>query len=216
MSQKAARFASKGVSWSYRGSEQIYARAMPRVPRLNVPGGVHHVTARGNRKQTIFLELGDQERFLHIVGRTASRFRLRIYAYCLMPNHYHLVLEQPDLRISAGIQYLNGVYAQWFNRRHGFEGHLFQGRFHAVLVESDWHLLELTRYVALNPVRAGLCRDPADWPWSSFGALTRRRVPPFLVNEVLRHFGEDPERARGRFEAFVRDVSLRRARRMAA
>jgi putative transposase len=153
------------------------------------------------------VQSGDRDRFLEILSNVADRFRWRVYAFCLMENHYHLVVEQRTEGMSRGMQYLNGVYAQTFNRRHGHDGHLFQGRFHAVLVESDWHLLELARYLALNPVRAGLCRSPGDWPWSSYGLLAKKRpVPPFLVADILRHFGTNSERARESFEAFVQDA----------
>jgi hypothetical protein len=122
-----------------------------------------------------------------------------------MPNHYHLILEIDELTLSSGLQKLNGWYAQAFNRRHGFSGHLFQGRFHSAPVESDSHLLELARYVPLNPVRARLCDDPADWPWSSYRAtLGMSRPLPFLaVDRVLGPFGLDRQRARTAFRHFV-------------
>ena len=127
-----------------------------------------------------------------------------------MPNHYHLVVETPRADISRGMQRLNSGHAAWFNRRHGVGGHLFQGRFHAVLVESTAHLLELVRYLALNPVRGGLCRHPGGWRWSSYQAMTgAQRAPRFLtVNSILRNFGDEPARARERFADFVLDVAM--------
>jgi hypothetical protein len=128
-----------------------------------------------------------------------------------MPNHYHVVFETPEANLSAGMHRLNSTYAHWFNHRHGVEGHLFQRRFHAVLVESDWHLLELSRYVVLNPVRAGLCVRASDWPWSSYAAvLGRRPAPPFLSPErLLGYFGRDRKSALRAFEIFVREGRAR-------
>lgn len=185
-----------------------YARGVPRPPRSFVPHGVYHVTARGNRRQEIFLAEGDWIRFLNLLGRVAGEHRWSCLSYCLMPNHYHLVMETPNADLSAGMHRLNGRYARWFNERHGFNGHVFQSRFYAVLVESDAHLLELGRYLPLNPVRARLCRHPSAWPWSSYRALAGASRPPaFLhVDRLLGHFGADLERARRAFRLFVRDA----------
>jgi putative transposase len=118
---------------------------MARSRRRLIAGGIYHVTCRGNRKEPIFLSDGDRILFLALVKKVTARRRWLIHSYCLMQNHYHLLLETPEADLSAGMQTINGEYAQWFNRDYGFVGHVFQGRFHAVLVESDWHLLELTR-----------------------------------------------------------------------
>jgi putative transposase len=184
---------------------------VPRAHRLQIPGGIYHVTARGNRKLPIFLAEGDQDRLLAILGRVAGDLGWQCHSYCLMPNHYHVVLETPEANLSAGMHRLNSTYAHWFNVRHSVEGHLFQGRFHAVLIESEWHLLELARYVVLNPVRAGLCVQAGEWPWSSYSALVgRRRPPPFLYPQrVLGYFGRDRESALRAFEVFVRDAWAR-------
>ena len=124
-----------------------------------------------------------------------------------MPNHFHLLFEADRPSLSNGMRYLNGVYAQAFNRRYQLDGHLFQGRFYAGLVESDWHLLEAGRYLVLNPVRAGLCAEPGDWRWSSYNALVGAApVPRFLAEDwFLAHFGRDRIRARHRYERFVHD-----------
>lgn len=124
-----------------------------------------------------------------------------------MPNHYHVLVTIPALNLSAGIQWLNGVFAQSFNERHEITGHLFQGRFHAVHIESDGHLLELSRYLVLNPVRGGLCRTPGEWPWSSYRATVGVIAPPpFLdVEWVLSQFGADRQRALRAFRRFVDD-----------
>lgn len=132
--------------------------------------------------------------------------------YCLMPNHYHLVLEMPAGDLSSGMQWLNGRYAQDFNQRHGVDGHLFQGRFYSGQVEGDGHLLELSRYLAWNPVVAGLCRRPQDWQWSSYRAVAgyARSAPKFFdVRRVRELFGRSPQTARNRFRAFVDDAPAR-------
>lgn len=180
---------------------------MARRTRIQFPDALYHITARGNRKQDVFAASTDADRFLGTVADVVERFGWQCHAYCLMPNHYHLVMETPKPNLSAGMQSINGRYAQWFNRRYRLDGHLFQGRFHAVLVESTWHLLELSRYVVLNPVRGGLCEDPADWRWSSYRAMAGFAPRPrFLaVDRCLFHFGETPARAREAFVRFIRD-----------
>ncbi len=122
-----------------------------------------------------------------------------------MPNHFHLMIQTPDADISAGMHRLNGGYAQWFNRRHEFDGHLFQSRFHSVLLESNWHLLELSRYIVLNPVCANICRDPAEFPWSSYRPfMALAPSPAFLtVDWLLGQFGGDSRSARTAFRQFV-------------
>jgi putative transposase len=162
--------------------------------------------SRGNRKQPIFLSDGDHELFLEIARRVAGQRRWSIHSYCLMPNHYHLLVETPEADLSAGMQEINGAYGRWFNRLHGFVGHVFQGRFKALVVESDGHLLHLTRYIAWNPVRARLCLSPSDWRWSSFGELVRLPEPRLQCSgRVLSFFGQDEARARETFRRFVEE-----------
>jgi REP element-mobilizing transposase RayT len=165
------------------------------------------VIARGNRRQTVFADEEDHLRFLWLLDAVARRRRWLGYAYCLMPNHYHLVFETPRADISLGMHWLNFRYAQSFNQRHGLDGHLFQDRFYSVLVEGDWHLLELSRYLALNPVDAHLCRRPDEWIWSSYSAVAGFVRPrSFLaVQRVLGLFGRDSPSARALFQAFVND-----------
>jgi putative transposase len=181
---------------------------MPRPPRIQIPNGVFHVTSRGNRRERIYLDSHDHLMFLYLLDELAKRRGWQGYGYCLMPNHYHLVFETPAADLSDGMKWLNGRFAQAVNGLHGLDGHVFQGRFHSVLVESDVHLLELSRYLALNPVRAGLCANPADWPWSSYAAIAGLEpARPFLApGRVLRHFGSATLAARSRFEAFVADA----------
>jgi REP element-mobilizing transposase RayT len=176
-----------------------------RPPRINVPNGIYHVTSRGNRRQPVFLDDRDRDVFLGMLATLGVRRRWRCHGYCLMPNHYHLVIETPQADLSSGMQFLNGGYADHFNFRHRMDGHLFQGRFHAVLVETDPHLAELSRYLALNPVRAGLAAGARGWRWSSYPAIAEGRPsPPFVdVDAILGLFGRDPERARRSFVDFV-------------
>jgi putative transposase len=143
-------------------------------------------------------------RFLDLLAHIVTKLNWSLHAYCLMTNHYHLVLETPRLNLSSGMQRLNAGYAQWFNRRHAVNGHLFRHRFYSGLVESDSHLLELLRYLALNPVRGGLCARAADWPWSSYGAaLSRESSRRLLSGRALAYFGPNQKRAREIFRAFV-------------
>ncbi len=182
---------------------------MARPPRIAPPDGTFHITARGNRRQAIFTDDRDRRRFLELLGVAVSRHGWLCHSYCLMPNHFHLMIQTPAGDISGGMQALNGGYAQWFNRRHGFDGHLFQSRFHSALLQSNWHLLELSRYIVLNPVRARLCGDPAEWRWSSYrAAMAMVPKPAFLtVNWLLEQFGPDSESARSAFRRFLGEAS---------
>jgi putative transposase len=168
---------------------------------------VYHVTSRGNRQQPIFVDDRDRHFFLGLLATICGRRRWSCRGYCLMTNHYHLVMETPDADLSAGMQALNGEYAHYFNFVHGTVGHVFQARFHAVLVESDPHLAELSRYLALNPVRAGLARAARDWRWSSYPAIAEDRSSPTFVDvqAILGLFGRHNERARASFVRFVED-----------
>ena len=190
-----------------------YPRIMPRPLRPQIAGGIFHLTDRGNRRQPIFLDDADRDRFLGMLDNLTRRRGWVGHAYCLMPNHYHLVLETPEGDLSTGMQWLNGRYAQDFNHRHGVDGHLFQGRFYSGQVETDWHLLELARYLARNPVDAGLCRHPCEWRWGSYRAvvgLDRPQTRRFLESgRILGMFGADRSSARKRFRTFVEDAPLR-------
>ena len=183
---------------------------MPRRPREVVPNGLYHVTSRGNRKQPIFVVDRDRRFFLGLLAMICGRRSWSCRGYCLMSNHYHLVVETPNGDLSAGMHALNGEYAHYFNFAHGVVGHLFQTRFHAVLVESDPHLAELVRYLALNPVRAGLARGAREWRWSSYPAIAMKRPSPAFVDVpgILGVFGHDEERARASFVRFVEGSEL--------
>lgn len=186
---------------------------MPRSARITAPGAYYQIAARGNRRQSIYERDSDRERFLWGLGDVVKRFRWDCLAYCLLTNHYHLLIYTPEDTVSRGMHRLNGLYAQWFNDTHAVDGHLFQDRFYSGLVTTDAHLLGLVRYFALNPVRAGICVAPEDWPWSSYAAvLGQARRPWFLdVDGVLAHFGSTPASARRALAAFVRDDLARMA-----
>jgi len=187
---------------------------MARPLRLEYPGAVWHVTSRGNEKKSVFHDEGDRKAFLPLLARSVDRFGWRIHAFVLMTNHYHLLLETPEPTLSAGMRELNGIYTQRFNRRHERVGHLFQGRFKGILVEKESHLLELTRYVVLNPVRAGIAEHPADWRWSSYRATAGLEGPPtwLVVDWTLAQFGQDPTTARCLYRRFVLAGANRRER----
>jgi putative transposase len=177
---------------------------MARPLRLQAPG-IYHVTCRGNRRQPIFTDDYDRERYLALLTAVSRQFGWRCLAYCLMTNHVHLVLDIPDQTLSQGMQLLSGQYAQAYNRRHGWVGHLFQGRFHSVVVEAEGHSLELTRYVVLNPERAGAVARAVDWHWSSHRALLGQAAAPAFLDTMwtLRQFSHNPARARAAYRSFV-------------
>ena len=178
---------------------------MARPLRIEYPGAVYHVTSRGNARKAIFRDDADRNDFLATLGRVVERFGWLCHAYCLMDNHFHLLIETPRPNLSQGMRQLNGVYTQRFNRRHRRVGHLLQGRFKAILVERDSYLLELARYIVLNPVRAKLVKAAVRYPWSSYRAtIGAVRVPDGLtVDWILDQFATRPVTARTRYAAFV-------------
>lgn len=164
---------------------------MARPLRLEFAGALYHVTARGNARQRIYLDDADRHAFLELLGKEIAQQGWRCYAYCLMDNHYHLLIETPEPNLVAGMRRLNGVYTQAFNRHHRRVGHLYQGRYKAILVDKGAYLQELCRYVALNPVRAGAVKRVDQWRWSSYAATAGKTSPPpwLAVNEVRALFG---------------------------
>jgi putative transposase len=171
---------------------------MARPLRLQFPGGLYHITARGNDRQAIFADDADCSAFLIVLASIVARYRVRCHAYCLMGNHYHLLLETPAGNLSGAMRQLNGVYTQRFNRRHERCGHVLQGRFGAQLVDGHAYLHEVCRYIVLNPVRAGLTSHPRDWRWSSFRATAGEGpVPGFLTVDWVRALSGATGRARG-------------------
>jgi putative transposase len=164
---------------------------LARPLRLEHPGAIWHITSRGNEKREIFREAADRVDMLGLLGETVARYRWALHAYVFMSNHYHLLLETPEATLSRGMHYLNSVYTQRLNRKYGRVGHLFQGRFHGVLIEREGHLLEVARYVVLNPVRAGLVDSPEDWRWSNYRATAGLAPAPawLQVDWTLSQFG---------------------------
>jgi putative transposase len=180
---------------------------MARPLRIIDPDCIYNVGSRGNKKETMFRDATDWMEFLRLLAKVSIRHRWEGWAYCLMGNHFHLVVQPPYLGLSEGMQTLNAGYAARTNRRYNRIGHLVQNRFYSHEVENEEHLLELCRYVVLNPVRAGLCRSPADWPWSSYRATAGFEAPhPFLVTDgLLEFFGADKPSAQQSYRDFVQE-----------
>ena len=178
---------------------------MARSLRLEFPGAIYHVTSRDNARSAIFIDDEDRRLFLSCLSEVVTRFHWRCHAYCLMDNHYHLLIETPEANLSLGMRQLNGVYTQRFNRRHGRVGHMFQGRFKAIVVDRDSYLLELCRYVVLNPIRAGMVADVAHYAWSSYPAIMGLTgLPAWLEADwVLGQFAKTRSAARRRYAEFV-------------
>ncbi len=151
---------------------------MARPLRIEFAGAVYHVTSRGNGRQRIFLDDQENRKFLELLGKTIEHFHWACHAFCLMVNHYHLLIETPEANLSKGMHHLNASFCQAHNKRHDTVGHLFQGRFKSIVVDRESYLLELARYVVLNPVRAGMVARPEEWPWSSYRATAGLPVSP--------------------------------------
>lgn len=179
---------------------------MTRPLRIELAGALYHVTSRGDRREDIYLSDADRTAWLVILGEVCKRFNWRCHAWCQMSNHYHLVVETPEANLAQGMRQLNGVYTQYINRQHQRVGHVFQGRYKAILVERDAYLLELARYVVLNPVRAGMVATPGEWLWSSWHAMVDQQESPAWLETgwLLGQFSEDVRRARAAYEDFVR------------
>lgn len=178
---------------------------MARPLRIEYAGALYHITSRGDRREDIYLDDADRSAFLAVFAEVCKRFNWVCHAYCLMSNHYHLLVETIEPTLSQGMRQLNGVYTQRYNRRHDRVGHVFQGRYKAILVQKDSYLLELARYIVLNPVRAGMVRTARDWPWSSYRATAAGENPPawLHVDELLSAFASQREPARQAYRHFV-------------
>ncbi|WP_154699469.1 transposase, partial [Legionella pneumophila] len=178
---------------------------MVRPLRIEYAGGLYHITSRGNRKEAIYLSDEDRENFLSVLGDVCLKYQWLCHSYCLMTNHYHLLIETPLGNLSKGMRYLNGVYTQKFNKSHKRIGHVLQGRYKSILVEKDSYLLELSRYIVLNPVRARMVEKADEWHWSSYLATSGRApVPSWLtVDWLLSSFGSIKSEALINYEQFV-------------
>ncbi len=180
---------------------------MPRKPRLHYPGAVYHVILRGNSGQDVFFDAGDRTRFFLLLQESVERFEYRIHAFCLMTTHLHLAIQVGDVPLSRIMQNIGFRYTQFINRKYERAGHLFQGRYKALMIDADSYLLELIRYIHLNPVRAGMVRRPEEYPWSSHSSyLEAAPRPPWLTADwALAQFAGQAGPAAERFKRFVND-----------
>ncbi len=180
---------------------------MSRPLRLEFPDALYHLTARGDRREDIYEDDTDRRAFLEVFTTVLEQFNWACYAYCLMSNHYHLLVRTPDANLSKGMRQLNGIYTQAYNRRHNKTGHLFQGRYQSVLVDEDSYLLELSRYIVLNPVKAGMVKRVGQWQWSSYQATVGEAVAPvWLASDyLLSQFSVQRKTAIRKYTAFVQD-----------
>jgi len=178
---------------------------MGRPLRIQYPGASYHITSRGNEKREIFRSNGDREKFLSYLQSAHERYGGIIHVYCLMNNHYHLLLETPRGNLSQILHHINGAYTIYFNIKRRRSGHLFQGRYKAILLEKDAYCQELSRYIHLNPSRAGLLNTLSAYPWSSYPSyIGSRKGPEWLTTDfILRYFGRDEPSARENYRQFV-------------
>ena len=186
---------------------------MARPLRINIPGGIYHVMSRGNARQPIFLDDGDHRHFLKLLAAALRRFGVRCHAYCLMPNHFHLLLQIGTAPLGRTMHQLNAAYAGWFNRRHQRVGHLLQGRFKAPMVENGDYFCRAVRYIVRNPVRAGLCARCADWEWSSYRATAGLASPQswLSVDDNWAAFGDDADAACRAFTEYCESPDVEKA-----
>ena len=180
---------------------------MPRHRRIEYPGAIHHVSTRGNRQLPVFETRSDFDVYLTLLSRVSARQGWRVLSYCLMTNHLHLLLQTPTPNLSEGMRVLSGTYTRMYNDSRGTPGHVFQGRFKNRLVQTDEHLFTAFAYIALNPVRPGLCGDPLEWEWSAHRELAGEQAiagARITAADALTCFGQDPEAARLRYVRLVR------------
>jgi putative transposase len=181
---------------------------MARSLRILYPDAFYHITARGNEKKAVFRNTKDRERFRSYLESAAERYAAVIHTYCLLDNHYHLFLQTPAANLPQIMRHINGAYTTFFNKKHDRSGHLFQGRYKAILVEADEYAMELSRYIHLNPVRAGLVDSPAQYRWSSYAAYVGDEKPPgWLTTDFLwGFFGKSPSESKRRYRLFVNSL----------
>jgi len=178
---------------------------MSRPLRLEFSGAFYHITSRGDGREAIYLSEDDFHAFISLLGEVCGTYNWRCHAYCLMTNHYHLMIETPDANLSQGMRQLNGVYTQGFNRRHKRVGHVFQGRYKGILVDADAYLMELSRYVVLNPVRARMVKAAGEWRWSSYHCMIgKQECPAWLeLDYVLSRFSNSRQQAQMQYIEYV-------------
>ena len=178
---------------------------MARPLRLEFSGALYHITSCGDRREDIYDDDADRQAFLSVLNSVCDTYNWVCHAYCLMGNHYDLLIETPDANLSKGMRQLNGVYTQNYNRTHGRGGHVFQGRYKAILVEKERYLLELARYIILNPVRAGMVRSARDWRWSSYRATAgqTKGIACLDIDWILAAFGKRKKVAIERYRKFI-------------
>lgn len=182
---------------------------MPRPPRVWFPGAVYHIIQRGNEQRDIFREEADYHCFLKTVEEAKKAFRFKIYLYVLMGNHYHITLEVSQDHISKIMHFINSVYAIRFNTKYQRQGHLFQGRFKGILVDKDNYLLELSRYIHINPVKVGFVKRPEDYKWSSYKAYAYRESNSLVeVDLILEQFKSNSKNERKEYRDFVNEKLL--------
>jgi REP element-mobilizing transposase RayT len=178
---------------------------MARPLRIEYPGAFYHITSRGNERRVVFKSERDRGKFLSYLGSATERYAAIVHVYCLMDNHYHLLLETPAGNLSQIMHHINGAYTTYYNTKRERSGHLFQGRYKAILIEADEYAKELSRYIHLNPVRAGMCAHPEEYPWSScryYGV--ERKAPDWLQRGfILDYFGKDFSVSMKRYRDFV-------------
>ncbi len=180
---------------------------MARPLRIEYNGALYHITARGNERNPIYREEGDYQKFLDLLSELPQRYSIFMHGYILMGNHYHLLIETPKGNITKVMHYLNATYTGYFNKKYGRAGHLLQGRYKGLLIEKERYLLSVSRYIHLNPVRAGICRKPEEYSWSSYPEYIRRdKKNTWLTTDwILGQYSRDEAKARRFYKAFVNE-----------
>jgi len=205
------------ISFSIRGDENHAINSnklavyMARPLRVEYPGAYYHVINRGNAGEDIFHSIRDREKFLEYLEKAVERFSIIIHTYCLMTNHYHLLIETAQANLSLAMQWLNVSYAAYYNKKRQRSGHLFQGRFKSVLVEADEYLKPLSRYIHLNPVKAGMVNSPGEFSWSSYPAFIGKiKTPDWLETRwLLAAFGRKKKEAINNYKAYVEGIEIK-------
>lgn len=177
---------------------------MARPLRIEFEGALYHVTARGNERRKVYFTETDYKRFLEYVKQAAKKHGIVLHCYVLMSNHYHLIIETPETNLSKVMHHINSSYTAYINRKRNRAGHLFQGRYKAIAVDKDSYLLELSRYIHLNPVRAGIVERPQDYPWSSYKTYISRSSDEILTEDlILGMISGDKGKARKEYRTYV-------------